>query len=163
MFRNEITFDLRRNHRPLRKDFSASGRVWIDGSGTRLLPDFTDGQVKSINALTSTELAEFGHYAIKSAESFLLKVDRGDVAGVPRLDRSRRYWNNYNTHGDDQTAFAAKSAAFTATYTDLLSDPLLAEMQAEAFSIHQRKVARILQTRSGQQKAEWLGLSTLTA
>jgi hypothetical protein len=159
MFRNEVTFDLRRNHRPLRKDFSASDRIWIDGSGSELPPDFTDGQAKSINAINSTELAEFGHYAIKSAESFLLKVERGDAAGVDRLNRSKRYWNSYNTRGDTQIMFATKSAAFSDIYADLMSDPLLAEMHSEAFAIHQRKVASILQTAPGQQKAEWLGLS----
>ena len=159
MFRNQIEFRLRRNHRPLLDGFSKTGYAWVDGSGNRLDQDFVDGEQKTISPFNSTRFAEFGHYAIKSAESFLLKVDRGDVAGDPRLDRSRKYWASYNTPGDPMPAFAHKSSRFGEIYAALLGDPVLAEMHAASFDIHQRKVARILATASGQEKAVWLGLT----
>lgn len=158
LFRNSVRFDLRRNHRPLKSDFSASGLRWIDGSGTTLAPDFTDGTTKIIAAEGSTCLAQFNHYAIKSAEAFLIKVDRGDVAGDTRLEKHRKYWTGYNADGDTDTRFATKSPRFHAIYDALRADPLLAEMHEESIARHRAKAARILATPSGQDTGKWLGL-----
>lgn len=159
LFCNDIAFDMRRNHRPLRADFSASGRVWIDGSGQRLGPGFVDGRQKHMDALVSTGLAQVNHYAIRSAESFLIKLDRGDVAGASRLGRGRSYWEGYDTPGDADAGLATPSAAMLAAHAALTADPLLAEMHAASFARHQAKVLRLLEGPLGQAAAGWLGLT----
>jgi hypothetical protein len=158
LYRNDIEFDMRRNHRPLMKDFSSSGRIWVNGSGTVLSESFVNGVEKSINPLTSIQLAQFNHYAIKSAESFLIKVDRGDVAGAQRLQQSRRYWESYDAFGDDAPEFAETSSAVLKEYLELMSDPLLKEMHEEAFARHQAKARKILASAPGLEMARWLGL-----
>lgn len=106
MYRNAVDYQVRRNHRPVMPGFSAAGLVWIDGSANILSPEFTDGGFKAMEANSSIDLAQLNHYAIKSAEAFLIKQDRGDVAGVDRLDVERKYWETYNKPGDAEPRFA---------------------------------------------------------
>ncbi|MCL7463427.1 glycosyltransferase family 2 protein [Phaeovulum sp. NW3] len=152
MYRNDVPFDLRRNHRPLMKGFLRAGHVWIDGSANVLGPDFTDGKDKAIEAMTSTDLAQFNHYAIKSAEAFLVKLDRGDAMGLDRLQRSHRYWQGYNGAGDPEPRFATMRPATRRIYEELKADPQLAEMHAQSFAIHKAKAARM------RQSPDWAGI-----
>lgn len=143
LYRNSVNFRIRRNHRPLMEDFTAEGHVWIDGSANVWSPEFADGKVKAIDAITSTDLGQLNHYAIKSAEAFLIKQDRGDVAGVDRLDTDRRYWEGYNEDGDPEPRFAKPSPAAAALLAQFMADPLLAKYHAEAVAEHRAKAKRL--------------------
>ncbi len=158
MFRNDVAFDMRRNHRPLMSGFSSAGHVWINGSGTPMPADFTDGTIKAIDALGSTELAQMNHYAIRSAEAFLVKLDRGDVAGVPRLDKSSHYWERYNAPGDEDLRYQQMRPEARALFDQFLADPVLRELHDNSFAIHQQKVERIRQTPAWHDMLVRLGL-----
>jgi hypothetical protein len=158
MFRNAVEFAVRRNHRPLMAGFSAAGHVWINGSGAVMPPDFADGKTKGMDAITSTDLAQINHYAIKSAEAFLIKQDRGDVAGVNRLDTDRQYWEDYNAAGDSETRFAKLRPAAARLLKKFKADPLLAKLHAEAVAIHHAKAARLRADPARLPMLERLGL-----
>ncbi|MGV8953944.1 MAG: glycosyltransferase family 2 protein [Cypionkella sp.] len=143
MFRNSVNFQVRRSHRPLMAGFSAAGHVWIDGSANVMPPEYTDGKNKAMDATISTDLAQVSHYAIKSAEAFLIKQDRGDAAGVNRLDADRKYWEGYNTPGDAEPRFAKARAKAAKLLASFKADPLLAKLHAEAVAAHQAKAARL--------------------
>ena len=159
MFRNDVPFRLRRNHRPVLEDFSARNLTWRNGSGTVLAADFTDGTFKAMNALDSVGLAQLNHYAIRSVEAFLVKLDRGDVAGTDRLDNALKYWRSYDQPGDDERTWARPTDACKNLYTRLRDDPELGPLHQKAYAIHKEKVDRILQTEDGQRIAEALGYS----
>ncbi len=158
MYRNDVAFDLRRNHRPLMKEFSAAGLVWIDGSANVLPPQFTDGKDKAIDAIGSTELAQMNHYAIKSAEAFLIKLERGDVAGVSRLDSDSKYWENYNTVGDADARFAAMRPTTRRLLDEFAADPILGEMHEQSFAIHKAKAKRLRNDPAWAEMVRRLGL-----
>lgn len=143
MFRNAVNFHTRRNHRPLMEGFSAAGHVWINGSAEVMPAGFTDGKTKSMDAITSVDLAQINHYAIKSAEAFLIKQDRGDVAGVNRLDADRQYWESYDTQGDAEPRFAKLRPAAVKLLKKFKTDPLLAKLHAQAVAAHQAKATRL--------------------
>lgn len=157
MYKNNISFDLRRNHRPLHSKFSMTGLSWINGSGTEMPASFTDGKIKALDALVSTELAEMHHHAIRSTESYLVKVDRGDVVGSSRLAASEKYWNAYNTPGEEDLCAASPSDEFVRIFDELMADSVLNDLHKRAFEIHQQKVVAILETAEGQRLAKSIG------
>ena len=159
LFRNAVPFDVRHNHRPRMRGFSASGLRWIDGSGRTLPPAFTDGSAKALNPVGTTDLAQMSHYAIRSAEAYVLKIDGGDAVGAPRLERKRAYWQAYNTPGDAEDRFADKSPAFRAIWTGFMADPALAALHAESFVRHRHKVAALHARPDMARFLRWLGLA----
>ena len=160
MFRNEVKFDLRRNHRPLMHNFSRQGHVWIDGSARVLPTEFTDGSTKAIDATKSIDLAQMNHYAIKCAESFLVKLDRGDVAGTSRLAADGRYWAKYNTHGDCDDRFTQMRPSAHTLLDQFLSDPELNELHNRALEIHKEKAKRLRADPAWGEITHQLGFST---
>jgi hypothetical protein len=153
IYRNDVAFDLRRNHRPRMQGFSAAGHVWVDGSGQVLPAEFTDGSAKVIDSVSTTEFAQVNHYAVKSAEAFLVKLDRGDAMGLDRLDSNRRYWEKYNTSGDEDARFIKMRPATRKLYDELCADPTLAELHEQSFAIHKAKAERL------QNDPDWAEMS----
>lgn len=158
MFRNDVEFDLRRNHRPYMTAFSAQGLTWVDGSGNALGPEYTDTKFKAINATTSTKLAQMNHYAIKCAEAYLIKLDRGDVVGSDRLGRDTNYWTKYNASGDETTEYATLSPQAQTLFDQFLADPALARLHQKALEVHQGKIAAMKQDPEWCRVAGLLGL-----
>ena len=150
MLRNSVRFDMRRNHRPLHNGFSSAGLRWVDGSGNDMDAEFTDGKAKAANPLTTTDLAWFNHYAIKSAEAFMVKVDRGDGAGVDRLEKSLSYWRGYNQQGDEDHRASVLRPRAREILDGFMADPLLAELHQQAFDIHKTKAGRLRQLPQNQ-------------
>lgn len=157
IYRNDVRFQLRRNHRPLLDTFSQTGRIWRDGSGHVLGADYTDSKTKALDALSTVDHAQLNHYAIRSAEAYLLKVDRGDVAGTTRLEQSLKYWNAYNQAGDDDTRYAEPTKACRKILNSLLQDSELKPLHDEAVEVHGQKVTRILKTEAGRELARKIG------
>lgn len=148
LFHNRVRFSVRRNHRPRRADFSTTGHRWIDGSGRDFAPDWVDGDAKEISPLDSVALAQFNHYAIRSAEGYLVKIDRGDVVGAPRLDTRRRigYWRDYDRPGEVDTRAVRPAPEALRLRAEFLSDPVLREWHQAAVAHHQAR-ARVLRGR----------------
>lgn len=159
MYRNDVEFELRRNHRPLMQNFSAQGHVWIDGSARIMPPKFSNGKDKVIDATVSIDLAQMNHYAVKCAEAFLVKLDRGDVAGVSRLDSDSRYWENYNTPGVKDDRFTEMRPAARALMGSFLADPELATLHKKALCIHKQKASRLRSDTKWAAVLPRLGLS----
>jgi Domain of unknown function. len=157
IFRNDIHFHRRRNHRPLLPEFSQTNYVWRDGSGHVLDAEYTDGGAKAIDALSTVQFAQLNHYAIRSMEAFLVKVDRGDAVLTERLGASLNYWKGYNTPGDDDLRYATPSPAARKIRATFARDPELAEWHDFAVATHKAKVAHILDTEEGRSLAEQIG------
>jgi hypothetical protein len=148
MFHNKVQFSVRRNHRPRRADFSTSGYRWIDGSGREFSAEWTDGKAKAISPLDTVDLAQFNHYAIRSAEAFLNKIDRGDAGSAIRLDaeRNQRYWRDYDSAGAIDPRAVTPSAAAMRIKAELMADQKLAELHHESVRLHQQKAAKLMAT-----------------
>jgi hypothetical protein len=163
MFHNRIKFSVRRNHRPRRADFSSTDYKWVDGSGNRFSAEWTDGKSKAVSPLDTCGLTQFNHYAIRSAEGFLVKVDRGDVAGVTRLDDDRRlaYWRSYDTAGTKNTAYATLLPKAQEIMDKLMADDQINALHKAAVSIHQAKAKAIRANPEMKPLLDGLGLKPL--
>nr|WP_319249361.1 glycosyltransferase family 2 protein [uncultured Celeribacter sp.] len=157
LYRNSVPFQLRRNHRPLMESFSKDGYVWRDGSGNVLPPSYTDTQIKALDALSSVRYAQLNHYAIRCAEAYLIKVNRGDVASTTRLQKSLKYWNSYNTQGDEDLRYVTPSPLARQIRADFANDPELTDWHNRAVIFHHEMAARILETEEGRALAEKIG------
>lgn len=145
MYRNEITFGNRRNHRPVHPKFSTLGRIWRDGSGNVLSAEFTDTSVKQVDAQSTVAHIQLNHYAIRSIEAALVKFDRGDVMGASRLADSEHYYRNYDNPGEPDARFATLTPAAAALLTAFHGDPVLYPLHKAAFEWHRSRAKRLLE------------------
>lgn len=158
MFRNEIQFYRRRNHRPLLPTFSQTKYVWRNGAGQKFDAEYTDGGAKAIDAVNSVQFAQLNHYAIRSMEGFLVKADRGDAMVDERLGAAAlSYWNSYNTVGDEDFRYAKPSSVAREIRHAFAQDSELSEWHSYALEAHRTKVARILNTKEGRELATQMG------
>lgn len=166
LMRNGIDGAMFRNHRPKIDNFSKSDRIWLNGAGRVMPPEFTDQKVNLHPAEKSFGLAHVNHHSLRSMESFLVKVDRGDAVNEARLglDDARiskvmSYWKTRNVGLDVAKRSPKKPAGFDEIYTKLASDPALKAMHEKALSAHKQKIERLLGTTGGQKLAQIIGYS----
>lgn len=157
MYRNEITFGTRRNHRPVHRKFSTLGRTWRDGSGNALGPEFTDTTAKQVHAASTIEYLQLNHYAIRSIEAALVKFDRGDVMGASRLANHEHYFRNYDNVGEPDTRAGKMLPKARKIMAKLHADPVLSTLHTAAFTWHKDRVAALLQKPDYQVLAMRLG------
>ena len=130
-------------HRPLNLDRSRDIR-WVNGSG-RVMPE------KSINNSTwfsrkdsiGYDMVTLNHYILRSAESFLVKRERGRINHVEQ-DQGLTYWStrNYATETDTRAAgFMATRVA--PVLAKLKSDPVLGRLHNEAVEWHRARIAHL--------------------
>jgi hypothetical protein len=157
LYRNALPWSPRRNHRPIMRDFSARGLVWKDGSGHELPPAYTDSDMKVIASGGTTDFARLNHYAIRSIESFLVKIDRGDVMGAARLEeRFVDYYKDYDGAGPSDPAPLGDQAP--KILAEFLSDPDLGHLHRRAFDWHREKAKAVLEAGEGYATARAIGL-----
>ncbi len=131
-------------HRPLEPDETRLSEVrWTNGSG-RAMPE----QVHSSNSWRSTkrtvgyDMVTLNHYTLRSADSYLVKRDRGRVNHVDE-DMGEYYWNrrNYNSERDDRIQQRVPRAR--AELDRMMADVEIAALHRAAVDTHKRKVAEL--------------------
>jgi hypothetical protein len=70
---------------------------WVNGSGTPLPPEMYRNAWRSTPETYGYDLVTLNHYAVRSAESFLVKRERGRVNHVDR-DQGLAYWFRMNNN-----------------------------------------------------------------
>lgn len=136
LFRNENLRQLG-VHRP--KFQAGAEPVWCDGNGRRVRAPI--GTVLT-HAGPRYGLAQLNHYALGSAEDFLVKADRGrpNRADLPiRLD----YWLERNFDAAEDTSLARHALALAAEVAALLADPVLAALHARAVEWRRARIAAL--------------------
>lgn len=145
LFRNEIVYGTRNNHRPFHTSFSTTGHIWRDGSGRKLGPDFTDTRTKAIESRSTLKFAQLNHYAIRSIEAFIVKVDRGAVASAARLEAPEKYFRNYDTIGEPDLSHSKLSAKASRILQEFKRDPVLSKLHDKAFVWHKNRFQELLE------------------
>ena len=129
-------------HRPLDLDEDHEGQVrWVNASG-RIMPDAVTGPNMSWRSTKRTvgyELATLNHYVLRSAESFLVKRERGRVNHVDE-DQGVEYWarRNYSTEVED--SILGRLPAAKQVFGDLMRDKTLAGLHKEAVAWHRGRI-----------------------
>lgn len=118
---------------------------WVNGSGNPLPRDMYRNAWRSTASTIGYDLVQLNHYAVRSAESFLVKRDRGRVNHVDR-DQGMAYWFRMNNNVDEDTSIQRMIPAMQAEMDSLLSDPEIAEAHAFSVDKHRAKINALKQT-----------------
>ncbi|MEE2944852.1 MAG: glycosyltransferase family 2 protein [Pseudomonadota bacterium] len=112
---------------------------WVNGSGQPMPKEFFRNAWRSTQTTVGYDLVSLNHYAVRSAESFLVKRDRGRVNHVDR-DQGLAYWFRMNHNIDEDHSIKRMLPALQAEMDSLLADPEIAAMHEKCVAAHREKI-----------------------
>jgi hypothetical protein len=126
---------------------------WLNGSGRPMPREMFRNGWRSTLESYGYDWVQLNHYAVRSAESFLVKRDRGRVNHVDR-DQGLNYWFRMNHNGCEDRSIQRMIPALTAEFNRLLADPEIAAAHAYSVACHRAKIAEL---RAQAQPAAFYG------
>lgn len=127
------------NHRPQIE--ARRGIRWLDGSGKGVPRAFRLGSDRGLDIRGRYEEAWLAHYSVRSAESMLLKLDRGDAVRPRRMQPS--YASKRSFARELNTTLTRYGDAIRDTMAGLLADAPLRALHAQAIARHQERIAAL--------------------
>ncbi len=143
LFRNIGIFKKLGVHRPkgLRPDLHDEVR-WVNGSGRPMPPQMIRNAWRSTLSSVGYDLVTLNHYAVRSAESFLVKRDRGRVNHVDR-DQGLNYWFRMNHNAEEDRSIQRMLPALEREFATLLADPEIRAAHEYCVRKHREKIAEL--------------------
>lgn len=122
---------------------------WLNGSGKPLPRTMFRNGWRSTLETYGYDWVSLNHYAVRSAESFLVKRDRGRVNHVDR-DQGLNYWFRMNHNVTQDLSIQRMIPALKAEYDRLLADPDIRAAHEHSLRCHRDKIAELLETENYQ-------------
>jgi hypothetical protein len=145
LFRHEGLFRKLGVHRPKGLIPQLKDRIrWVNGSGQPMPEAAYRNAWRSTSRTVGYDLVTLNHYAVRSAESFLVKRDRGRVNHVDR-DQGRLYWFRMNNNAETDGSILGRLPAMEAELARLKADPEIAAAHENSVALHRRRIAELLQ------------------
>ncbi len=143
IYRNAGLFRRLGVHRPkgLVKGFRDS-LVWVDANGNTLPPVIWDRAWRMSKAQWGYANATLNHYAVRSAESFLVKRDRGKVNRT-RREQGLAYWFRMNHNAEEDRSIQRLAPRVAREKAALLTLPGVAEAHARSVNWHESRIAEL--------------------
>lgn len=141
-----------RNHRPDMRE----GALWLDGSG-RATPHFMDDRGENgHDCRGSFGLVRLEHFPLRSLDSYLAKMYRGDVV-VTGKQVSRTYWRTRNRNDETSTAYAAQLKRAKAWFRKHLEkDKPLMALHDAACEAHSARIAQLVRDPVFIERRNWV-------
>ncbi|SDW95290.1 Glycosyl transferase family 2 [Litoreibacter albidus] len=118
---------------------------WVNGSGKPMPKKLIRNGWRSTTDSYGYDLVSLNHYAVRSAESFLVKRDRGRVNHVDR-DQGLSYWFRMNNNWEFNNSAQTKLPLVQAEFDRLMSDPELRAAHEYSVGKHREKIAELKAT-----------------
>lgn len=118
---------------------------WVNGSGAPLPREMYRNGWRSTVETYGYDLVQLNHYAVRSAESFLVKRDRGRVNHVDR-DQGLAYWFRMNNNFEHEESILPRLDVMKAELAKLMSDPEIAAAHAHSVKCHRAKIDELKAT-----------------
>lgn len=118
---------------------------WVNGSGKPLPREMFRNGWRSTTDTYGYDLVQLNHYAVRSAESFLVKRDRGRVNHVDR-DQGLAYWFRMNNNFEEELSIQSRLPMMRAELERLLSDPEIRAAHESAVAAHRAKIDELRAT-----------------
>jgi len=115
---------------------------WVDATGTRLPPMIWDKAWRMSKAHWGYTHATLNHYAVRSAESFLVKRQRGKVNRTKR-EQGLPYWFRMNHNAEEDRSILRLASAVAAEKVALLALPGVRAAHEQAVDWHLRRIATL--------------------
>lgn len=146
LFRNIDIYKKLGVHRPkgLRPDLWDQVK-WLNGSGRPMPREMFRNGWRSTLETYGYDWVQLNHYAVRSAESFLVKRDRGRVNHVDR-DQGLNYWFRMSHNSDQDTSIQRMIPALQAEYDRLMADPEIRAAHEYSVACHRSKITELLET-----------------
>ena len=140
LFRNIDIYKKIGVHRPkgLRPDLWDRVK-WLNGSGKPMPREMFRNGWRSTLETYGYDWVSLNHYAVRSAESFLVKRDRGRVNHVDR-DQGLNYWFRMNHNAQTDTSIQRMIPALREEFSRLMADPDIAAAHALCVANHQTRI-----------------------
>lgn len=118
---------------------------WYNGSGKKMPLNYYRNGWRSSQSTYGYDMVQLNHYAVRSAESFLVKRDRGRVNHVDR-DQGLSYWFRMNNNAVEETSIMRLLPRLRAEVDRMLSDPEIRAAHEGCVAAHKAKIAELLET-----------------
>lgn len=130
-------------HRPKDFDPEASQKLlWVNGSGRPMPRTVFQRGWRSTPATYGYNLVQLNHYVVRSAESFLVKRDRGRVNHVGR-DQGLPYWFRMNNNAVEDRSILRRLDAMRRELDALIRDPEIRSAHETCIENHRAKIASL--------------------
>ena len=143
LFRNIDIYKKLGVHRPkgLRPDLWDQV-TWLNGSGRPLPREMFRNGWRSTVETYGYDWVQLNHYAVRSAESFMVKRDRGRVNHVDR-DQGLNYWFRMNHNAEEDLSIQRMLPAAKAEFGRLMADAEIRAAHVAAVAAHREKIAEL--------------------
>lgn len=143
MFRNIGAYSKISCHRPNKLQDEFRDRVkWVNGSGQDMTRHAADNGWRSSRRTVGYDLLQLNHYALRSAESYLIKRQRGRALHVDR-SIGINYWIRMDWSDNRDITIKRNLPRLRAEYDRLLSDPVLRDWHDRGFAWHRAKAREL--------------------
>ncbi len=143
LYRNLGLFTEMGVHRPKGLAPGMSDAVnWVNGSGRPMPRGFLQGGWRSGIDSYGYDLVTLNHYAVRSAESFLVKRDRGRVNHTAR-DQGEAYWFRMNNNAEQDRSAQRHLPELRRAVAALMADPEIAAAHAACVAAHRARIAEL--------------------
>lgn len=112
---------------------------WVNGSGQPLPREMYRNGWRSTAETYGYDLVQLNHYAVRSAESFLVKRDRGRVNHVDR-DQGLAYWFRMNNNFEEDLSIQKRLPMMQAELARMMADQEIRAAHAAAVAAHRAKI-----------------------
>ncbi len=127
-------------HRPNKlKEAKAEKVLWVNGSGQDITHKVAKNGWRSDIKTIGYELVQLNHYALRSAQSFLVKRQRGRALHVDRAV-GRNYWIRMDWNQYQDVTIQRNLARLSVAMEALLAIPQIAQLHEKAVAWHQAKI-----------------------
>ena len=130
-------------HRPLDPDPGRLDSIRVVNAEGRELPPYREKRLWLLPEIAGYAGAQVNHYALRSAESFLVKRDRG-LPNSKITDLDLGYWAERNFNTVEETSIHARLPEMRVELAKLLADAELADLHAAACDWHKTRIRALL-------------------
>lgn len=128
------------NHRPVPFARVHESLRWVDGAGAPMPKEFLANLPRGHRAATCTHsLGYINHYAVRSAESFMVQSFRGDAVNAS-IRRDERYWSQYDRNDVEDMTILDKLPGALHIRGELMRDERLRDLHNRAVQLHRQKL-----------------------
>ncbi|WP_372891321.1 glycosyltransferase family 2 protein [Rhodosalinus sp.] len=146
MFRNIGAYARMSCHRPNKLAPEFEGRVrWVNGSGADITAELARDGWRSSRRSVGYDLLQLNHYALRSAESFLVKRERGRALHVDR-QIGLNYWIRMDWSDATDLTIQRNLPRLRAEVDRLMADPEVARLHARGLAWHRERAAALRAT-----------------
>ncbi|WP_121630107.1 glycosyltransferase family 2 protein [Tropicibacter alexandrii] len=143
MFRNIGAYKKISCHRPNKLVDGFEDKVkWVNGSGQDMTSEAIKNGWRNSKKSIGYDLLQLNHYALRSAESFLIKRQRGRALHVDR-NIGINYWIRMDWSASRDITIKRNIPRVREEYARLLADPVLADWHAKGLVWHHAKAAEL--------------------